>query len=340
MRPSIRSATLSGYSELARSVGLDPSRLMRECGLDPSCLSDPDRRIDATAVAKLLELSAAESHVEDFGLRLSTSRRLSNLGPFSLTVREETTARRALETLSRYLRLHSELLTIRIEDADDLVILREGITWDARVPLRQATELFTGYLFRILRELLGPSWEPQGVYFVHAAPANLLGHIRVFGRFVQFGSDFDGIVCAAKDLAGSLPSADPAMARYAREYLEGTISQPDLTLGDKVRQLIRDLLPLGRCTIEQVALHLGVDRRTVHRHLAQSGDTFSSVVDAVRAELAIRYLENDKRSLTDVADMLGFSAPSAFSRWHRVHFGCSVTERRSRKQSIEKILAR
>lgn len=30
---TIRSATLIGYSEVARSVGLDPNRLMRKCGL-------------------------------------------------------------------------------------------------------------------------------------------------------------------------------------------------------------------------------------------------------------------------------------------------------------------
>src|SRR6476659_1202991 len=119
MRSTIRSATLIGYPELARSVGLDAHGLMRRCGLDPSCLADPDARIDATAVAKLLETAAAEGNVENFGLRLSTARRLSNLGPFSLLVREETTARRALETLGRYLQLHSELLSIRIEDSDN-----------------------------------------------------------------------------------------------------------------------------------------------------------------------------------------------------------------------------
>ncbi|RYF53574.1 MAG: hypothetical protein EOO27_25840 [Comamonadaceae bacterium] len=71
MQSTIRSATLIGYPELARSIGLDPDRLMRRCGLNPSCLADPDSRIDATAVAKLLETSAAEGQVEDFGLRLS-----------------------------------------------------------------------------------------------------------------------------------------------------------------------------------------------------------------------------------------------------------------------------
>ena len=185
MRSTIRSATLIGYAELARSVGLDPHRLMRRCGLDPSCLSDPDTRIDAAAVAKLLETSAAESRVEDFGLRLSTARRLSNLGPFSLVVREETTARRALETLGRYLQLHSELLSIRIEDAGNLVILRVDIVRGARMPRRQGIELFVGYLFRILQELLGPSWKPRRVLFTHSRarePDPTCRHVRAHRR--------------------------------------------------------------------------------------------------------------------------------------------------------------
>jgi AraC-like DNA-binding protein len=33
------------------------------------------------------------------------------------------------------------------------------------------------------------------------------------------------------------------------------------------------------------------------------------------------------RSLTDVADLLGFSALSAFSRWHRRRFGFTLSER-------------
>ena len=38
-----------------------------------------------------------------------------------------------------------------------------------------------------------------------------------------------------------------------------------------------------------------------------------------------------RRRLTDVADLLGFSALSAFSRWHKRHFGFTLTERRSGK---------
>jgi AraC-like DNA-binding protein len=331
VQSTIRSATLIGYAELARSVGLDPHHQMRTCGLDPLCLSDPDARIDAAAVATLLETSAAQSGVEDFGLRLAKARRLSNLGPFSLVVREETTARRAIETLGRYLQLHSELLSIRIEDAGELAILRVDIVPGGRMPRRQGIELFVGYLYRILQELLGSSWKPRRIVFTHPPPARLSGHVAMFGRIVDFDADFNGIVCGAEDLSGQLPSADPVMARYARQYLDAMVSRPDMTLTDKVHWLVREMLPLGRCSVDKVAQHLGVDRRTIHRHLGRGGETFSSLVDDVRAELAESYLDAGKGRLIDIADLLGFSALSAFSRWHKRHFGFTLTERRSAK---------
>jgi len=153
----------------------------------------------------------------------------------------------------------------------------------------------------------------------------------MFGRIVDFDADFNGIVCGPEDLAGPLASADPVMSRYARQYLDAMIARPDMTLADKVRWLVRDMLPLGRCSVEKVAQHLGVDRRTVHRHLARSGETFSSIVDDMRGELAEGYLEGNKRRLADVADLLGFSVLSAFSRWHKSHFGFTPTERRNCK---------
>ena len=101
----------------------------------------------------------------------------------------------------------------------------------------------------------------------------------------------------------------------------------------RVRELIEVLLPTGRCSIVQVARSLGVDRRTVQRRLAHSGETFSSVLNAVRAELAERLVPNPRRSLTEIAEELGFSEPSAFSRWFRGQFGCSPKQWRSRSQA-------
>ena len=83
---------------------------------------------------------------------------------------------------------------------------------------------------------------------------------------------------------------------------------------------------MPRCA-ETVAHHLGVDRRTVARHLAAEGTSFSDVVQSLRHELLDRYLAADTHSLTTVSALLGFSSPSAFSRWHRDRFGSAARSR-------------
>ena len=80
---------------------------------------------------------------------------------------------------------------------------------------------------------------------------------------------------------------------------------------EDVRRTILLLLPSGRCTIEQVAEHLGVVCRTVQRRLAEQGQSFSSMVNEIRKELATRHVIESDRPLTEVAMLLGFSAPSA-----------------------------
>ena len=107
---------------------------------------------------------------------------------------------------------------------------------------------------------------------------------------------------------------------------------PAETVTGQVTQLVEMLLPLGRCSTQQAARSLGVTPRTLHRQLATEGQSFSSIVHTTREALAERYLEADRYSLTDVSERLGFTAPSAFSRWFRQRFGVSPTEWRALAQ--------
>ena len=100
-------------------------------------------------------------------------------------------------------------------------------------------------------------------------------------------------------------------------------------MSDEVREIVAETLPTGRCSLQQVAVQLGVDRRTIHRRLAREGETFSRIVNAVRTEMVTRFIENRDRPLYMVAESLGFSALSAFSRWFRTRFGRSASDWRA-----------
>lgn len=330
MKPLVRNAALNSYVEVSQSLGIDPRALMKRVGLDPVGLAVQDRWIPGAAVIRLLELSAEASHRADFGLLLAERRRFSNLGPISLVLRDEPDVRSALELLVRHEYMYNEMLHSRLSEARGLATLRVSLEVGEAMSTRQATELAVGAFHGVLRSFLGDRWQPLSVCFTHDSPTDSGTHRRLFGPVVEFGREFNGIVFYASELKAPNPMSDPLLRTYARQYFESIAVARDTTVLDRVSELIEVLLPTGRCSIEQVADSLGIDRRTVHRHLAASGETFSSVLNTTRIQLAEQLVANPRRSFTEIAGLLGFSAPSAFSRWFRERFGCSPRDWRVR----------
>lgn len=319
----IRSASLTNFTDIAQECGLDPRALVRAVGLPVQCLSDPDLKVDAVKVGELLERAAERSGEPAFGLRMGQSRQLSNLGPLGLLLRDEPTLRHALEAIVRFIRVHNEALVVRIEEVDQLVLIREELVSTTVGSRRQATELAMAVTYRLLSLFMGVTWRPRMVCFSHTAPANRSVHHRIFGDRVVFGHDFNGMVCNRSDLQQPNPSADPVMVRYAQELVQAqAVSAPTFT--DQVRQLILFLLPLGQCNAKVVAQHLGCDRRTIARRLALEHTGFHALVNEHRCLMVGQYLQDKTRKLAHISALLGFSAPSAFSRWYRDQFGVCV----------------
>jgi AraC-like DNA-binding protein len=332
----IRSATLNNYVDLSRSLGLNPHRMIAACGLPAACLDDPETKVPLTSVIKLLEESALRSGKIDFGLRLAESRTLANLGALALLVREQPTIRKALDALAGYMFLHSEALRVRIVEQDDLVLVDFIIDAGRPVPMRQAVELSLGFLHRSFQRLFRERWKPEALCFAYSPPSRTDVHRRFFDTEIRFDQDFNGMVCASRELEVAVPAADAAMAKQVKQYLDTLASPRTSKLSDSVRECIYVMLPSGLCSAASVAKRVGLDRRTLHRHLAREGQTFSAIIDSVRAELAARYIGNDDRDLASIADLLGFSARSALSRWFQNQFGCSISEWRTQQLASKK----
>jgi AraC-like DNA-binding protein len=256
---------------------------------------------------------------------------LSNLGPVGLVIRDQPTLRDSLSVLIRYHAALNGALAIMLEESAGVVVIREDVLVGGSTAVRQSTELAIGVMLRLMRQVLGADWHPRRVCFMHAAPRDTRTHLRVFGSCVEFNHDFNGIVCSRDELDTANPSADPVMARYAERLLDTALPPPSASILGDVRRTVLLLLPSGRCSIEQVANHLGVVCRTVQRRLAEQGLSFSEVVNAQRLELATRYVTQSNRPLTEVAALLGFAASSGFSRWYQTQFGCSPSQSRSEK---------
>lgn len=319
----VRSGVLTNFLEVAQHVGLNPQAELAKVGLSKAMLQDPEHAIPGSAAVQLLENAAQASGCQTFGLRMAESRTLSDIGAVSLLLTHQATLRDALQVLLQYRHLMNRALAIYVEEAGGLAVIREEVVTEAAAPRRQATELAIGVMARLCANLLAQHWRPVSVSFMHDAPDDLRLHRRVFGCEVLFGAEFNGIACPASTLAAPNPKADPAMAQLARRYLDTLQPGRDASLAFEVRKAIYVLLPMGRATAEQIALALGLNVRTLQRRLEDEGVSFSDLVNEVRRDLAQRYMQSPQYSMARIADLLGYSVPSSFTRWFASQFGAA-----------------
>jgi AraC-like DNA-binding protein len=264
-------------------------------------------------------------------MRLAELRQFSNLGPLSLVLREEPDVRSAVQMLIRYEHTYNEAMRLRLNERGDIAVITVDFELGEDVTCSQSLDLAIGALHGILREFLGREWKPASVSFAHRAPSDTEVYERFLGLVPLFEQAFTGVVLFRGDLDACNRMSDPNLRVYAQHLLKAIGAPKDATVVDRTRELIELFLPAGACSADQVAGGLAVDRRTLHRHLQAFGESFTTLLDQVRANLAEQYLRNGRYSLTEVSQLLGFAAQSGFSRWFRNQYGLSPSEWRAKK---------
>lgn len=319
-QPIVRYAALSGFASVCQEVAVDHRALMRREGLDPDLLDQPDAWGPAEAVVSVLEKAAELSGCPTIGLRMSLQRTVTTLGPISLVLTEEPTLREAMLTLGRFWPAYNESLRLRLVDRGSITSAVTRFDLPETVARTQALELVGAVVCGLAAGPLGRGGAPRRVTFRHAGPADPSEHERILGAPVEFSTEADSIEFDAAVMDMERPIDDPQRLVYARRYLAELAAPATEDRVEKIRTMIEDLLPIGRCSADRVAVSLGVDRRTVHRWLIAEGQTFSALVVQVRRHRSERCLTSGL-SMTETAERLGFTEVSSFSRWFSGEYG-------------------
>ena len=316
--PMARSAVLDGFEVTARSFGINPADLMRQGRIPDASLRDPDLPVPTASVVNLLEQASAAAGTPSFGLMMAQARAISVLGPLALLMREQVDLRGALSSLTRLGWAQAEALESSLEDDGETAILSFTLAPGLPHPASQTIELAIAAIVRLLRHFLGPDWSPQMLTFSHRRPADTGPYVRFLGVMPVFRMERNSIVMLSTDLDRPIAHADPAFGRQLERLVEGSVRQRGAARSQQVSDAIRRMLPTGNCSAPQVADMFGIDRRTLHRWLAAEGQSFSQLLDQTRAALCRQYRSEGSHSLTDIAQLLGFSGLSAYSRWRRL----------------------
>ena len=318
----VPSIALSGMDGLVRELGGDPVAIAELSGLPPAAFVDPDLPVLISAAVDFLERASENCNCSDFGLRLSQRQDLSVLGPLFVLMSLAATVGDALALMSQHLGLHSSGLVANARTVPEGLTIEYSIAYREAEGDRQLMEHGMALIANFVRSHLR-DWQPVYVQFRHAPSASLRLHHDIFGSNIYFNQERTSICVDPAALATPIHHSSGETKRLVSRLLRHHKSFDAHGVVNRTEGIVRALLPYSTdCSIAAVATFLGMSTRSLQRHLTQAAVTFEAIRDSVRADLAKKYLLQSTMSVAEIADVLGYSQPSAFARsfrrWHRM----------------------
>ena len=321
----------------ALDAGLDLAPLLQRARLTPEQMRDRQFRPAVRDQVRLLDLLAQALDDELFGHHLTARVDLREMGFLYYVGASAATLHEAMRRLARYGTLGNEGIALRCTVVERLELSLRFVGVSRHLD-RHQTEGWLTVLFRMLRQLTGRKIEAELVRFVHPRPNAPRELAAFFGGPVEFGAAVDEIAIAASWAESPVVSADPYLHELLVRYCEEALSRRR-TRGSELRvrveNAITPLLPHGEARADEVARHLGLSRRTLTRRLAAEGLSFEGILDALRLDLAHRYLADRDLTISEIAWLLGYRESSAFSRAFRRWTGKSPREGRQKESSAK-----
>ncbi|MCR4524684.1 helix-turn-helix transcriptional regulator [Bosea sp. 47.2.35] len=88
----------------------------------------------------------------------------------------------------------------------------------------------------------------------------------------------------------------------------------DMPSREAVQTVIAASLQHDGASLQETARQLRVSARSLQRHLAEMGTSYSELVAQVRLDTACRLLTQSSERISQIAMRLGYAGPSSFSR--------------------------
>jgi AraC-like DNA-binding protein len=310
-----RAAVLEGYSKATLAVGLDPIALLKQSDIDPYCLRYPDFKIPTASIIQLLELTASQANVADFGLRMAECRSGSALGLAELVLAQQPTLGAVIHKLLDIAWVQVDGLLLAVENVAGFVVFTADLEASLPGPAHQTIQLAMASMIKILERVAHTKIQCAAISFQCCEPGPSVRYVKIFGKNPAYGAEQNALTIREADLALTLRPSDPVLEARLLNLLLDTTGVREPTIVDRTRHIIQILLPTGQCRITRVAAMLSVDRRTLNRWLSNHGVSFSELVQEVRMEVIRSSLRREVKIRGSMSDMLGFAHRSSFSRW-------------------------
>jgi AraC-like DNA-binding protein len=301
--------------------GIDGDPLLSKAELSRGWLLGDPGGISSTAQNRFLELAAIEANDSLLGLHVAAEMDLRDAGILFYLAASSATVKDALDYLVRYAGAASEAVRLDISRQNGETVLTARAVLASDEPDRQFSEFIALAVLRVLQRATNRDFAPRRVTFAHARNSGLREIHRLLRCPAEFAQTSDSWEFPQSVMELPIISGDSRLLQLLQAHAEDLLSERRTATGLRglVENQLLSMLSSGSVQTAAVARQLGMSVRSLTRHLAQEGTSFGEILDRLRHRLALRYLEDRRISVQQIAWLLGYSEIGAFNhafkRW-------------------------
>ncbi len=314
----------------ARARGLDVDAILRSAGISPELLRAREARVSAAQYGTLWRRVAIALDDEFFG---QDARRMK-VGSFAMVCLSVVHAAQLGMALARVLRFFALFL-------DDFEVVLERDESRARLVLHErhggparvfGHETLLIMLHGLMCWLAGRRIPIALAEFAYAEPSYSREYRVMYSTCLAFGRPHTAITFDAAVLDLPVAQTEATVRRFLRGAPTNIIVKYKNTEGiaTRVRRELKRTPADAWPDFASMAASFLMTPSTLRRRLEHEGQSYRSIKEHLRRDLAIDWLVHSHKSVLEIALELGFADPSAFHRAFRTWTGARPGEYRRR----------
>lgn len=326
--PLVRANSILPVIKFVEQLGIPSERLIREAKLPRSILDDTEALFSLYHGFAFMEKVAHSEGIEHLGVLATRQTKLSNFGIFGKVVFQSLTLYDLLHTLvALQTTTYNSGERVWLTYQDERVWFNHQYFNHAKVKNQQAQYYAVLTFVRVFQLVIGTQWHPSEL---HLQTDKLVGlaDIELFSKTrVQFNQPNNAIALSKSMLMSPLKyrvNSNPSQKQQTYEILQSSAPATDFT--KSLGQFIGEQLKGGHPDVKLAASAAGMSTRSFQRRLAKEGLSYSRLVDRVRFDLAMTWLQESTLQLNDIASELGYTEPANFTRAFKRWAGVSPSE--------------
>ena len=325
--PLIRLSAINPFLLELKRRGVYPRSMLHDLGLPTEVPASHDLFVASETVYALVEKSADLARDNYLGFTIGSALDLQAWDPIATATEKASTVGELLSMFAVNAADHSSATKFQLAtEGERSTFGFERIKKPTFTPA-QNDAFYMGFMLRLLKHATRDQWDAASVLFTVADPDCIPANNEVY-RVAKGGRSGVQISFPSKWL----------FERFEKSQFNSSLGRESSremprSLLDSLRSALRPHLHESDLTADRAAKICGHDRRRLSRELRDLGTTLSKEITKLRADRASRELIDTDQPVAEIAEAVGFTDPTVFSRAFKNWTGQSPREYRRTHRS-------